>query len=172
MTRLTKSIRRTVSILAALVLLSVTTLTASAVSTEVYFTVEKSTIANMYYQVIENGEPITEDLTFEIIDADTGQVITTVSTEDSVLFVPDVPFGEYIVRLVDGSDREYHIRIDTEYLLTAHEKKDLDITERSGGTAVATGDGINLLPLAGLLMVSACALMFVSRRKEDECGEE
>lgn len=169
-----KIIRKYIAVFLGTFLIFFTCTTSWAASTDVYFTIEKSTVANMYYEVLVDGEPASNGTVIEVVDPETGEIIARDIVEDGVIFIENMPFGAYILRCADDKDREILVLVDTSYLLTAHEKKILDFSkENKTLLAPTTGDESGLLLAAGALFAAAIGLLVLFvKRKEDETNEE
>ncbi|MBQ6685524.1 MAG: hypothetical protein IJM99_05375, partial [Firmicutes bacterium] len=117
-------------------------------SVSVKINVAKATVANMYYEVLYDGEPITEDVTFDFFD-ENGDLVMTITTVDGEIFIPNVPYGDYELVLQTNSKVDFDIIIDDDYVLEAHIKKPLDIKPPKGNSGGgeptipdSDGDGI------------------------------
>lgn len=123
----------------------------SASNTSVLFEISPSKVANLYYQVLENGNPIKQDVTFELIDSN-GQTILFPTTNDGILFIENVPFDDYILKY--NETKKFPIQVDSEYLKTQHLLKTIDI----GILSQKTDDNASLIFYCGLFCLSGLLL--------------
>ena len=134
MTKKNKTTRRMVSVLCVLcILVSSLSFVFADPSVTVRVNAAASNVANMKYKVVYGGEPITEEVAFDMYDAQRN-LVRVITTENGEFLVKNVPFGTYVLDLQDDGTRvKFTIKIDETYLLTAHEQKTLDIKPRSSG---------------------------------------
>ena len=168
-------LKRAVIVCICLLLFFCSKTTALGTDTDAYITIEASTVANLYYEVMENGSLLDESMRFILKDAATGEVIAEGITENGILFIPNVPFGRYILEAENG--RQFSLLIDTTYLKEAHVLKALDISIATdnnvpldgmsdGESVPSTGDETVLHPIVFLFVAAAGILLLASRRKE------
>ena len=91
-------------------------------NTNLQITVHASNVANLYYQIYENNNPVEKKLTFHL-KCDTGKQYL-LESNDSILFIQNIPFGNYTLIYDDVS---FPIKINQAYLKTQHELKKIDL---------------------------------------------
>lgn len=164
--------------------------TVFGANTDTYITVEASKVTNLYYEITQNGTPVDEEIRFVVKDAVTGEIVAEGVTEDGILFIPNVPFGKYILEAENG--KQFSLSLDTAYLKEAHILKTLDISisgeesvipnekEASDGAAMdkeqgiknpapTTGDDTLLLPAVAWMIAAVGTGMYLTRKRKDNC---
>lgn len=151
--------------------------------TRVEVEVKQSKIANMYYEIFDNGKHLKEDIEFELLDKN-GNILLVVKTINSILFIENVDFGDYILRPVPGKyNKEFNIKVDLEYLKTHHILKPLEIGNKKqpinndennhidkddNEEGPGTGDNSNIeFYISGFLLssISLILLLILNRKK-------
>lgn len=116
-----------ISLVIALVF--ITTKIAYASSSTIQFTVEESTVCNIYYKMPEE----IKDSTTLILKDLNGNIIAELEVDEDSdeIFFPNVPFGKYYIEAVDSNLKGncLPVVLDKSSLDDAHIKKDLNIED-------------------------------------------
>jgi hypothetical protein len=88
---------------------------------------QEANVANIYYEITANDEEIPTDLTFTIVDEDTGDEVYTGKTENGIINVSNIPFGNYSIKV--DNYKEIKVNVDKQYLEKQHILKQADLKE-------------------------------------------
>ena len=108
-------------------------------NTDIQLVIDSSNVGNLYYQIYLNDQPIVEELEFYLIQ-ENGKTVE-IKTNESILFIKNVSFGNYELRLKDSSFT-YPLTIDKQYLKTQHQLKRIDLYKNQ--TTPNTNDSSNV----------------------------
>lgn len=123
-------------------------------NTDVQVSIHSSNVGNIYYQVFGNDQPIYDELEFDLIH-ESGKIYK-ISTNDSILFLKNMPFGNYELKLKD-KPFTYQFTIDKQYVKSQHILKRIDIyyDHSTPNTSDESNIGfyLSLLGVTSLLML-------------------
>lgn len=140
-----------------LILLSLLCFTQEiSASTDVQLSVNSSNVANIYYQIYGNNQPIYDELEFFLVDTRGKEI--QVKTNKSILFLKNIPFGNYELELKD-KPFTYQLTIDKQYLKTQHLLKRIDIYNHH--TTPNTDDNSNIGFYLSLLGISSFFILLI-----------
>ena len=129
-----------------------------ASSSQVFISIEASKVGNLYYEIIENGKRIEDDLIYTIYNSE-NKLVYTNSTKDGLLMEYDLDFDQYTIYI---KDKAFPIQIDKDYLRTQHILKQLDI---SSPVFTQTNDQNNI---ALFYILNIVSFLFLIKRRAYE----
>lgn len=148
-------------------LFEISTKAVCAANSEVIITVKESKTANLYYQIVKDGEKITDEVVYAVRD-ETGNTVYKGTTEDAIFFVGEVPLGKYVLIIHENRDYIYEINVNKEYLKKHHLLKIIELKECS---IAQTGDVegnkivIDMILVVGMMLFFFCKL----KRRRKRC---
>lgn len=125
-------------------------------STDIQLSIQSSNVANIYYQIFGNDEPIYDDLEFILLDNDGKKY--EIKTKESILFLKNIPFGNYELILLN-KPFTYQIKIDKQYLKTQHQLKRIDLYKNH--LTPNTSDDSNLKFYLSLLGITSFFILLI-----------
>ncbi len=102
-----------------------TTPITHASGSSVNIKINASTHANLYYEILYNGNRIDKDIDFDLFNGN-GKQIATYKTNNGILLIKKVPFGRYTLK-PKGYSNVFRIDVNREYLKTQHVLKPLEL---------------------------------------------
>lgn len=129
-----------------------------ALDTSVLFEVHSSKVGNLYYEIVDQNGRIKNDLTYVIYNQ-SHELITQGTTENGILFIGNLPFGQYEI-IIDTTS--FSIEINATYLKSQHILKTLEL-----GTSIftQTNDYQKLFPTLYLSASSFLVLLILYKKR-------
>lgn len=121
-----KGLRKTIVccfvLLFLLNLFNISPIHALSNTSDVLIDAKESKVVNLIYHVVdENGQNYPYPIEFNLIDKDSGNVIKTESTNDSILIFSNINFGNYIIAPASNSYwGKMYVKANADYINTQH----------------------------------------------------